>query len=348
MNALPIITTTVRSGHNPGDTFIGIGMQWMLEQVAERPLPWHLVSKFKREEDDVRKYSEWIIDRSPLLIYGGMPQYNNYSQWKFEYDDEDWVKTINTRASKVLVLAGGSGCTDPSVTPKEWAKECADDEATRGIIKQRTKKAALFTVRDRHAKELLDALDIENHLIPCTAIFAGRWGNVTYNPVPKRIAIVPNGTDDREELERWVKIAELVKMSGHDPVLLCHSTKERDGLNALKPPFPVFYSNDYYALLRYYGTVQGVISARLHGSLTAWGIGVDRILNLTIDSRGYAVEEVGVANYVWPGNKIPEAVVGEFLGEPSVNIDDADRQAKMDGALESYRGVIAPHLEGLV
>lgn len=32
-NMLPIISTLVRAEHNPGDTFIGLGGQYLLERV---------------------------------------------------------------------------------------------------------------------------------------------------------------------------------------------------------------------------------------------------------------------------------------------------------------------------
>lgn len=350
MKALPIITTVLRSGHNPGDTFIGIGMQWMLEQVAGRELPWHLVSKFEREETakpDTRGYTDRIIAESPLIVYGGMPQYNNYSQWKFRYDDEYWSEVLNPTGADILTLAGGSGCPGVTTSPEAWAEECANDSDTVRIINQRTERTRLFTVRDRHAKALLDRLGIESHLIPCTAIYAGEWGGITYRPTPKRVAIVPNGMDPtandaREEAQRWVAIAELVKRAGYVPVFLYHGSGERDTIDATGHPYDSFYSNSYHTLLRYYGTVEGVISARLHGSLTAWGIGAERVLNLTIDSRGYAVEEVGVANYEWPTKKSPNEVVGTFMMEGEV--DRADRDERKDATLDRYRSLISPIL----
>lgn len=295
MTTLPIITTYSRSRHNPGDTFIGEGVRYVCECAVGHELPWQILSKFRPEQWD-----EAVPDMvaSPLTIYAGTPQYNNYSKWVFDYDDELWNRVINPNKIPVAVLAGGSGEPDPHVTPEEWACELCEDSETVRIIQQRTEYAKLFTVRDRHSKALLDRLEIESTLIPCTAIFAGDYVNVTHAPVGKRVAVVPNEHEDSDASERWITLAQLLTDAGYVPVFVCHGRTEYDALQRTETDIPIFYTNDYYALLRFYGTCEGIVSARLHGTLTAWGIGVTHALNLTIDSRGYAVEECCVENMI--------------------------------------------------
>lgn len=338
---LPIITTYSRCRHNPGDTFIGEGLRYVAELAAGCPLPWQILSKFRPEQ-----WEEAIPDmaRSPITLYAGTPQYNNYSKWKFDYDDELWSRVINPNEIPVAVMAGGSGEPDPHVTPEEWAKELCDDEATVRIINQRMQFAKLFTVRDRHSKALLDRLGIESTLLPCTAIFAGDYAGIVHAPIKGRIAVVPNKHEEPEVSGWWLTLAQLLKDQGYDPVFVCHERVEFDALQRTETTIPVYYTNDYYALLRFYGTCDGIISARLHGALPAWGIGVTHALNLTLDSRGYAVEECGIENAILNDSE-PRDIADRFAEIVSTLGQRGDDRLRIRSATAmSYAELLRPLL----
>lgn len=364
MHSLPFITTSVRAGHNPGDTFIGLGAQYVCEAAADRVLPWHILCRFGYDEnvgDDHHRQRDFALRclaQSDLAVYGGMPQYNDYSKWKFPYDDELWRDVINPSGARVIVLAGGSGEPDPTKPPEQWARECAADSETVRIIKQRTESGVLFTVRDRYAKALLDELGIESHLLPCTAVFAGSqaYGSRVAEEGGgwdgKKMLIVPQsiGRDDRETARFWVDIARRFDGYGYDVTIVCHQPSDRDAIEAVAGDgAPVFYADDYATLLRFYrrNAGAGLISGRLHSTLVAWGLGAQYIVNVTIDSRGYAVEEVGKAN--------PDATIENVVKTPDLRpshiIDrymaldkegDMMRKIDLQGIEEEYTKLLRP------
>ncbi|MCB0711163.1 MAG: polysaccharide pyruvyl transferase family protein [Ignavibacteriae bacterium] len=336
---LPLITITVRSTHNPGDVYIGTGLQWLVEQVTGEGTPWQLVDKIVQE-----RFEELLpeIKKVGIALYGGTPQYNNYSHWKFWYDDELWKKYINPNRIRVAVFAGGAGHVDPHISPEEFADHCISDRKTVRIIRRRAKHALCFTTRDQHSHVLLNRLGIANTLLPCTATFSGFYYRIAPTPVEGRVAIVPPmptfvpNTTEEHVIERFLSIHKEVKAAGFNPVLVCHWDAEYKAFRELLPENEIFYTNDYHALLKYYGTCEGIISARLHATLPAWGIGsVQRVVNVSIDSRGNAAELVGVPNLGY-SEATPERVMEAFTQV----IDNQDRTYRLVETIDAYTAII--------
>ncbi len=337
--SLPIITTTTRHRNNPGDTYIGTGLQWLIEQVTGRDTPWYIVSKFTPSEF-VRELPE--MKRAGVAIYAGTPQYNKFSDWKFWYDDELWRKHINPNKIPVAVFAGGAGHPKPDITPERFAKECARDRMTRKIMRARTKHAVCFTVRDEHSHAFLDRLEIENHLLPCSATFAGKFYRVAPDPVSKRVAVVSakptfvQGVEPQAVIDRFLGIARTLKEGGYRPVMVCHNAAGYAAYRDLLPHDEVFYSNDYHALLKFYGSCEGIVSARLHATLPAFGIGgVNRLVNISIDVRGNAVDQLGIPNVSY-ARATPETVLSML--ETNV-VDDRARTSLLSQAADRYARV---------
>lgn len=337
---LPIITTTTRSRNNPGDTYIGTGLQWLVERVTGPDTPWYLVDKFN-QKNFVEAIPE--MKRAGVALYAGTPQYNRFSDWKFWYDDEMWRKHLNPNGIPVAVFAGGAGHPEAEITPEAFAEECASDRKTRKILKMRAKNALCFTVRDAHSHALLNRLDIPNAYLPCSATFSGLYYRVRPRIVDGRVAIVsPKPTfvhraKPEQVVERFLAIHHAVREEGYRPVMVCHNRVGYEAYRDLLPQEEVFYSNDYHPLLKFYGTCEGIISARLHATLPTYGIGgATRILNISIDIRGNAVDPLGIPNISYH-QATPERVMALFLQN---QIDPQQRDRRLEDVTSSYAGII--------
>ena len=342
--SLPLITTTTRSRNNPGDTFIGTGLQWLVEQVTGSDTPWYLVSKFTREH-----FVEAIpeMKRAGLALYAGTPQYNRFSDWKFWYDDELWRKHINPEGIPVAVFAGGAGHPHADISPEKFARELAEDRKTRKIMKERSKNALCFTVRDPHSHAFLDLMEIDHHYLPCSATFSGHYYRVVPAVVEGRVAIVSakptfvHGESPESVVARFVAIHEAVREEGFKPIMVCHNEKGYQAYRDLLPAHEVFYSNDYHPLLKFYGTCDGIISARLHATLPAFGIGsVSRVVNISIDVRGNAVDALGLPNLKYRDAN-PETVISRLKHGV---IDPEFRDQQLRQTSEAYGRVIRESL----
>ena len=299
---IPLITTTVRTGHNAGDTFIGVGLQHLVEN-ALGPQAWLLIDRFG--PDGFRRYEQDLRD-APFAVYGGMPQYNNYDRWKHWYDDAMWRRHITPLGLKVMTMAGGAGFSHPHIGVDEYVADCLSSARTVRIIRRRVESSFCFTVRDPYAHALLNALDIENQYLPCSATWATRhWGVAPAEGRPLSLLVPPHpryapGYDvprkpsraaRREAFVRqWVGLYESLKAVDEGAKALCHGHEEFQALRGHIPAPDLLFHGDSYTLLRQYAYAHTVVSARLHGSLPAYGLPGTRVLNVSVDVRGSVVE----------------------------------------------------------
>ena len=317
---LPLITTTVRTGQNAGDTFIGVGVQRLVE-AALGPQTWLLIDRFvpdgfRRHEQDLRQ--------ARFAVYGGMPQYNNYDRWKHWYDDGMWRRHIVPYGLKVMTMAGGAGFSHPHIGIDEYVSDCLSSPRTVRIIRQRVEASLCFTVRDPYAHALLNAMDIENHYLPCSATWSTRhWGIAPAEERPLSLLVPPHpryapGYDSprkpsssaRREayVRQWVGMYTAMKDADDGAKALCHGYEEFQALRGHIPADDLLYHGDCYTLLRQYAYAHTVVSARLHGSLPAYGLPGTRVLNVSVDVRGSAVELFPGIGSVSVGDLSPTAL----------------------------------------
>lgn len=302
MMHIPLITTTGRTHQNPGDTFIGVGLQYLFEKVLG-PQTWVLIDRFNPNGFRSR---EKLVRRAPFLVYGGMPQYNNYDDWKHWYDDAMWRDFIVRWRLKTFTMAGGAGFSHPNVSINEFVEHCMRSRKTERIIRQRVRPSLCFTVRDAYAHALLDTLNISNYHLPCSSTWATKMWQI--EPAANRpyLLLVPpslrhaqkraNGKrlprSRRYQLfaSLWNSYYKTLKESGHDVKTICHGYKEYIALRDAVPADDLLFHGDCYTLLRQYASAHTVVSARLHGSLPAFGLCGTRVLNISVDVRGTAVQ----------------------------------------------------------
>lgn len=308
---VPAVTRKSPNGGNPGDGFIFWGLQELWDNEFG-PTQWDLISKFN-DKDIKAGLNE--VRRSDALVYAGMPQFNNYDDWCLFYDEELWRDYINPTGVPTVHLAGGGGFPNPDMTPTEFADYCMASERTVDILKERFTNAKLITVRDFHAYELVRRIRPDVKVLPCTALFAAQRRNVEARRVPKRVALVPptpNMFPDRHVgsgdagikmegiFNAFVNMRNQLLAAGYEPVIVCHGRAEFEAFRAGMRITPVFYTNCADSLLRYYGTCEAVVSARLHGAVCAYGIPGTAVVGIGIDTRMSAFDLLpGISQVKW-------------------------------------------------
>jgi len=300
---------------NPGDVFIAIGLQQVLDDALGKhgaPLPWLSLSKFK--PGHVKKHID-LVKEAGFLIIGGTPQFNNYDDWCFWYDREFWQDFIVPNNIKVFPLAGGGGYPSNTMNPREFADHCLKSEETRRILGIRCDHSPFFTVRDEHAYTLLKKFDRapEVRHLACTATFAGKSRNIEWKGgrlliVPPSPGLVPvkyvldnTGGMDGDAIAK-AKIDKIMKLFiecgdalGEEyvmkPIYVAHYFPEYLLLKQYGiPEDHIFFTNDYYRLLQMYATADCVLSARLHGALPPFGMCGPKVVHVGIDSRMGAID----------------------------------------------------------
>lgn len=318
---LPLITTTVRTGHNPGDTYIGIGIQYLIEK-ALGPQQWLLVDRFGPA--DFRRY-ESLIRAAPFVVYGGMPQYNNYDDWIHWYDGPLWKDFLLRWDLRVLVLAGGAGFRDPFASVEAFVADCLQSKKTCRLIRDRVPASLGFSVRDPYAHALLNALSIENVHLPCSATWASRFWKIEPEKERPYLFLVPSSRSAVWDakgrrlhgkhakslalIARWVPLYRALKAEDHHVKVLCHEREEYEILRSSLPEEDLRFHGDVFTLLREYAHAHTVVSARLHGSLPAFGIPGTKVLHLAVDIRSAAVDILPKIQRLDPAHQTPENVV---------------------------------------
>lgn len=311
---IPIISRSSDIKGNPGDVYICWGLQYFLNKI--RPNKSHLIIN-KFNESDFNHYASFIKSAG-FVLYAGMPQYNNLDDWQFFYDWDMYTKYLIPWKVRVHTLAGGSGFPSTDMSPKQFSDHLIKNARTLKTLEAKKRITGLATVRDEHGYQLLRDLNQEVHLLPCTATWASRWVNINPSksnvvglipPSPNQFNkdLIQKGTSEQAMAwfnDYFVKIKiELAKV-GLDTQVICHSEAE---YHHFKKDKNAFYTNDLYCLLNHYGTVHGVISARLHGALPVAGMNKQAVL-LGIDTRQSAALPLDV-----PLIKINQATAKETV-----------------------------------
>jgi polysaccharide pyruvyl transferase WcaK-like protein len=164
----------------------------------------------------------------------------------------------------------------------------------------------LFTVRDKYAHQLLNDLNIPNHLLPCTATWASHYCNINKKSndcialVPPSIGVMPpeqvgasNSVEMTVNLLNTYQMLETTikqKFPNKTIKIVPHGIKEYGLFSQSLHHSQIFYSNNAQSLLEFYSNCEFVISGRLHGALPAFGIEGAKVVSVETDTRGAATE----------------------------------------------------------
>jgi len=308
---------------NPGDIFIAIGLQEVLNQALGKhgkPLPWLNLSKF--QPGHIKRHLDFVKEAG-FLIIGGTPQFNNYDDWCLWYDREMWENFIVPNNIKVFPLAGGSGYPSNKMSPTEFSDHCLNSQETRRVLEMRCDHSPFFTVRDKHAFALLKKFDRkpEVQLLGCPSVFAAKARGIEWEsegnllivlPSPGAVPfeyIIEDTTDIAPELINQIKVDRIMKLFivcgralGEEystkPIFVAHNFPEY--MLAKKHGIPedqLFFTNDYYQMLKMYATADYVLSGRLHGAIPAFGMCGPKVVHVGIDTRMSAIDYFcGISN----------------------------------------------------
>lgn len=297
MKLIPVMTRKDFSSGNPGDVYICLGLQYLMEKTYGRTLPWYYFNKFSPE--DFKRHSN-ILQEAGFLIYAGTPQYNNYDDWCLWYDWPVWQEYIIPLGLKFHSVAGGSGFPDPHMTPKQFSQYCRSSGKTQAILNSRGIRTGLNTVRDPHALQLLTDSGFPAYLLPCTATWSSRYLKIRKTGEARTLLIPPNpaaltlqmmGVQNHQELShkivsQWTALFRALK--DESPLVVCHSEAEYRLFSAAG--LPTYFTNDVVALMNIFAEAKQVVSSRLHACLPAHGLGVEHVVSVSVDTRGSAVE----------------------------------------------------------
>jgi hypothetical protein len=285
------------TGHiNVGDVFIGMGLQFLLRKALEpEEVEFKLFSRFSRlTEENLSQ-----IKKCDCIVYGGMPQYNNFDDWKFYYDDELW-DDLNSTGLPIYRFAGGGGYPSTTMTPEEFAEHLNKSELTKEILKKSLLNVKAVTTRDAMAQAFLESNGVESKLLPCSGTFAALFKD-EYAKTTKEINAIcltdsVNSLENKEDvLNEFRKTKKFLENRFKKPCVYLAQLKLRD-VPLLQEWFPddeIVYFDKYMELLDYYKKIDICVTSRLHCALPIHGIGGRSIL-IRVDTRGIAGKEIGV------------------------------------------------------
>lgn len=296
---IPTMNVSSHCIGNPGDLFIYWGFQYLMHEAFGKALPWLPMSKFNKKEFINRKD---LIKKEGYIIYVGTPQYNNYDEWCEYYDWGIWQEIFIPWKLNFYAVAGGAGIPKPGISVKEFTDFCLSSKKTKAILNSKRIRTKYCSVRDKYALGLTQAVGIDSKLFPCTASWSSQFLNIQKRSdrytvlVPPSAAIthdrVVAGNNPRDYLfNLYTKLYKDLKAQGKEVVVVSHDAVT---YNMFKDVCNSFYTTDALTLLNFYKDTKEIISSRIHACIPVQGIGDTKVLSLPIDTRGAAVQELGI------------------------------------------------------
>jgi len=279
---------------NVGDCFIGHGLQYIIEEALKPiPIEWVLISRwepFTREQMEIMRTCDFII-------YGGMPQYNNFEEWRFFYDNEIW-DYLNYTGVPILRLAGGGGYPSESITPDEFAAHLNKSLLNEIILDKACNNTKLITTRDKMAQRYLETNNVNSTLLPCTGTFACLKHGIfntdkQYNAINITADYIKNREDKEELITEIKETKQFIENYTGKPCKFFAQVNIIDYEFTNNTFGECVRFNNSKEMIEFYSHVDICISTRLHTALPIHGIGGRTVL-IRVDTRGIAAEELGI------------------------------------------------------
>lgn len=323
-----IVTFITTVDHNVGDDFVREGIKYLLRRVLNKeelvfqsihkhsPITVrHGFEKFKdfkiskfpfpSQKLDVLLPLNWTKDKileADLVVQSGAPVYWCHREPNSHCADNEWYNVLIRRRflknhkAKLLNIAAGT-CQEFYSDGHEF-KECAKDIS---YIKEFYSTAALTTVRDKLAQNILNSLGLFPELIPCSSIFAVDEYNL--RPQEKKYLIINymklgghysfgNEIKSNEWFNELNKFYDYVK-DKEDVLFVCHNKNEISEAKKIDPKAKVFFSNNFLDYIKIYGEAKYGIMNRVHGAFLIASYGAPSFV-VGNDSRATMVREIGL------------------------------------------------------
>ena len=283
---------------NIGDVFIRKGLEYILDktfkEIGISPICRN-VSRFADFDDADFDDLEW----ADIIVYAGMPQYNNLDDWSFYYDDEMW-NDLNRIGKPILRLAGGAGYPSETWTPEQFSEYLRTSKHTLEILAKSMTNVKLTTTRDPLAQQFVHDCGYETTLLPCSGSFAalGYSEDETsreYNAICLTPIYLRNRDDCNILMEEFKQTKTYLEEEFKKPCKVICQVKSRDYEFLLKyfDEGDIIVRDSYDDLMKDYRKVDICVTSRLHCGLPMWGIG-GRVIMIRVDTRATAVKSVGI------------------------------------------------------
>lgn len=333
MKKICFITTV---NHNIGDDFVREGIIYLLTQrfkdtvlhfelihkhspiTARYGFEWFRNHKFSKYVDRFLPLSitkDRILD-ADILVQSGAPVY-----WCHPETDgphcfaNEWFKPLIKRRylkrslkSPFLNLAAGT-CQryDSDASEFDGCKPCQD------YIKELHVATTVTTVRDKLAKKLLNKMDFDAPIIPCSSIFARQLFDIEPDK-SEYVALnyMRGGAHyvfgQKIEFEKWEntfkKFYETISRF-EKCVFVCHNQDEVRNAKRIDSNAHLFISHNYKDYIKFYAKAKFGIMNRVHGAFLIASFARPAVL-IGNDSRVMMSEEIGLphvfvnnADYNW-------------------------------------------------
>jgi hypothetical protein len=314
-------------GHNPGDEFIRLGLEYVLRQVFPnarlRPIhkqdPRTLFSGFVRRTETphrlvapilYRLYSagfaskeENFLESTDLVVFAGSPFIWRTNIRLFpstcanaEWVGPTWRRLFSELSDKpVWNLAPGTS----AFNPQQFDAVMSDRKVT-GFLLQALERAELTTARDEKTKEIFAALGFQKDLIPCSSILAAKGAGLLPQP-PEYVVInlmpaaAPSGRGQRGEPHKWLSTVTAVvpEIEKRYPILfVSHFPEEHEAAAKYFPGRQRFYSKDPIELMQRYSKAVYGICNRVHSGAAVASFGRP-VISVGGDYRNNLIKQFG-------------------------------------------------------
>jgi hypothetical protein len=365
--------------HNVGDDFVREGIIWLVRQVlgevsfdivhkhfplTVRGAGWDSLDRLARvwlPRSDLRLWLSRALDRLPVnprtdrlltsdwVIQSGAPVY-----WKNRYSrcsDSEWFQPLVTKRwagmqPPVPLLNLGAGAC---LAPGSDGSEVVNDISCREFIQQLTSYAALTTVRDPLAGEILRQCGHTVPVLSCPSLFspqaagivaqAGEFVALNYMAAGGHYDLAPAGPLLAQKWEAtFIRLAREVA-SQYPCVMICHNRKELADAARLLPEFPRFYSTSWRDYLDWYSRCHFAIVNRVHGAMAAAALG-KRVLLIGNDTRVLTADGVPGLKWLWVSDAVNADLASEELELLKSSAPIADNVAFIREVQLSYQSLL--------
>lgn len=374
---MKIICLISTLNHNVGDDFVREGIVWLLrralgeiscstvhkhfpvtvrgpvwsrlDRLARLCLPrqeWRIPLSRTLDLLPVHPASDLLL-HSQMVIQCGAPVYwkNRYSkssqaEWFAPLIQKRWA---SMQPPVPLLNLGAGSC----LAPGSDGSEVADDPDCRQFIKSFTSAAAITTVRDSVAANILRLCGhIVPHL-PCPSLFApqaagiapqpGEFVALNFMPVGGHYDLADSGPEVARQWEStFIQTARQLARQ-HRCLIICHDSNEAAQAARLLPELPRFFSSKWKDYLDVYSRCHFALVNRVHAAMVVAAFG-KRVLLIGNDTRALTTTGVPGIRQLWV-TEAPDLIPQE-LGALETPLAQDEMPRFIQSAAASYLALL--------
>ncbi len=306
--------------HNPGDDFVRDGIKFLLKKQFGQSLIFfqsihkhtpvtarYGFGKLRRlrqfEHLDQRlplNVTRDKILKADLVVQCGAPIYWCHEQVNSHCCDNEWFEPLIRRRlaqaknARFLNIAGGS-CQTYFSDGSEVCPRCLD------YIKELYNLAALTTLRDQLAGDILARTNSAAPVLPCTSLFAGDEHDIQAGPgeyIVINFIKLAGHYDFSNNIDKsaWEQVMTAVytKLQKFERIVwVCHSEKEKKQARLLDANATIFYSKNHVDYLKIYARAKYGLVNRIHAAYALAAFGKPSVV-IGNDSRTRMIDLLGL------------------------------------------------------